>query len=999
MTKPTKRIPFKFDPNLDFQQEAIASIVDIFRGQEHFQGEFTVMNPELMGASIDLKRTVPGFANKLLLSKRDILQNVKEIQIRNHLPPSEEEDLRKLEFSVEMETGTGKTYVYLRTIFELNKKYGFTKFIIVVPSVPIREGVQKSLQQTRSHFGALYNNVPYHYEEYSGKNRFNLYDFATSPRIQIQIMNIQAFISDKNLINKPGENPWVPIDLIKSTNPVVIVDEPQTAASTENQREAIDTLNPLAIINYSATHRRKVNMMYKLDAVDAYQRKLVKQIEVASVLPDEYYDRPHVRLISTKATKTDVKARIEIHARAKDKVRPKVITVKRGDDLEQLSRRQVYSDNYIVQDISAEKGNEYISFNNILFATPANPLNAPHQDEVRRLQIRQTIMEHLDKEMSLNPKGIKVLSLFFIDRVANYRQYDDEGRTVDGIYARIFEEEYRNLIKHPKYKTLFGNLRNIDDEVSDVHDGYFSVDRKSKASNKKEKFKAFKDTSGITKADSETYNLIMKHKDKLINLDNKLRFIFSHSALKEGWDNPNVFQICTLKEAGKSEITRRQEIGRGLRLAVNQDGARVFGHDINLLTVLATESYQEYAENLQSEIEKDSKIKFGTVHQEDFAVVITEESTDDLPETLGKQESSDLWHYLQMKGYISGSGKVQDQLRDALREDKLELPEKWASEAIKNQITGILVRKAGSLQVKNREDRKPAKVRKEVLLSKDFMELWDQVKHKTRFEVNFDPDKLVERCVNAIQKSIYITAGKMVYSKGRLSLTDAGVKGMHEDDTIYKSTARSAYIPDIVAYLMDRVFLTRATIVRILKESKRLEMLRINPQRFMEAVLSIIKDQKQMMLVEGIKYEKIGDDSYWTQELFAEDEITGFLNENLVESSKSPYTHVRTDSAIESNLVREMESNQNITLYAKLPSAFKIATPLGPYNPDWVVLWNKENDQRLYFVMESKGSLLESQLRPAESGKIECGRKHFESLGTKVNFAEVRTVDDLVGRV
>lgn len=1000
MTKPTKRIAFKFDPNLDFQQEAIGSIVDIFRGQEHFQGEFTVIRPEMYHASLDLDKTVPGYGNMLLLSKEDLLQNIVEIQIRNHLPPSDLDDLRKLEFSIEMETGTGKTYVYLRTIFELNKKYGFSKFVIVVPSVPIREGVQKSLEQTKSHFGALYNNVPYHYEEYSGKNRFNLYDFATSSKIQILIMNIQAFISEKNLINKLDENPWLPIDLIRRTNPVVIVDEPQSAASTQNQRDAIDSLNPLFILNYSATHRRKVNMMYKLDAVDAYQRKLVKQIEVASVLNEELYDQAYVRLISTKASKGSVTARIEIHAMDRDKVRPQEVTVKMGDDLEQISRRRIYADNFIVQDISAEKGNEYIVFNNLQYATPSHPINAGQQSEIRRLQIRQTIMEHLDKELALNPKGIKVLSLFFIDRVANYRRYDSEGNLIKGIYARMFEEEYKSIIKHPKYRTLFEQHRNIEDEVTEVHDGYFSADKQSKASNKREKFEAFKDTSGNTKSDEKTYNLIMRDKDKLISLDNKLRFIFSHSALKEGWDNPNVFQICTLKEAGSSDIRRRQEIGRGLRLAVNQSGERVYGHDINLLTVMATESYQQYAEGLQREIEEDSKIKFGTVHNEDFAVVITGTPGEgELPETLGKQASKDLWNHLHRLGYISGSGKVQDKLKLALSENTLELPNQFTSAATRDQIKAILIRKAGSLQVKNREDRKPASLKKEVLLSKEFIDLWERVKHKTRFEVQFDQDELVNRCISAIQRSIYISGGKLIYTKASLDIDSSGVKGSNEKDTVYKSAAVASYIPDIVTYLMDRVFLTRATIIRILKESQRLDMLKINPRRFMESVLAIIKDQKQLMLVEGIKYEKIGEDQYWTQELFEEDEITGFLHENLVESSKSPYNYVRTDSAVESRLVREMERNQNIRLYAKLPAAFKIATPLGPYNPDWVVLWAKENEKRLYFVMESKGSLLESQLRAAESAKIECGRKHFESLGTGVNFAEVRSVEDLAERV
>ena len=575
-----------FEPNLEYQQEAIGAVVGLFEGQMLEDSDYRYGMQE--DGQFDF---IDGVGNHLALTDEQILANLQKVQEQNEVPVSELLD--GMHFSVEMETGTGKTYVYLRTIYELNSRYGFKKFVIVVPSVPIREGVLKNLQITHEHFQTLYDNIPVNYKVYDRNRISQLRGFATSDNIEILVINIDPFAKDENVINKPNDklNGQEPIKFIQSTCPIVIVDEPQNMES-EKRSAAIANLNPLCTLRYSATHRNRYNLIYSLNPVKAYDMGLVKQIEVDSVLEENSQNNAFVELTAITATKTKITAKITIDVNDKDGVKRKSVAVKVGDDLYNLSNnREIYRNGFIVEGIDASNG--FVSFSNnevLCQGQQQGGLN----DEIMKFQIRRTIEEHLNKELKLNKQGIKVLSLFFIDRVANYRSYDAQGMPVEGKFAVWFEEIYNELIAKPIYRPL--NKYPIEK----IHNGYFSHDKKGQ----------LKDTSGETQADDNTYNLIMKDKEMLLDVNNPLRFIFSHTALREGWDNPNVFQICTLNET-KSEMKKRQEIGRGLRLAVNQDGVRIYDKNINRLTVVANEAYNDFAKALQSELKEDCGVDFG----------------------------------------------------------------------------------------------------------------------------------------------------------------------------------------------------------------------------------------------------------------------------------------------------------------------------------------------------------------------------------------------------
>lgn len=575
-----------FEPNLGYQQEAISAVVGLFEGQALEDSDYRYGMRE--NGQLDF---IDGVGNHLALTDAQILANLQKVQEQNKVTVSE--SLDGMHFSIEMETGTGKTYVYLRTIYELNSKYGLKKFVIVVPSVPIREGVLKNLQITHDHFQTLYDNIPVNYKVYDRNRISQLRGFATSDNIEILVINIDAFAKDENVINKPNDklNGQEPIKFIQSTRPIVVVDEPQNMES-EKRSAAIANLNPLCTLRYSATHRNRYNLIYSLNPVKAYDMGLVKQIEVDSVLEENAQNGAFVELAAITATKTKITAKVTIDVNDKEGVKRKSVTVKVGDDLYDLSNnREIYRDGYIVEGIDASNGFVSFSNNEVLYqGQQQGGLN----DEIMKVQIRRTIEEHLGKELKLNKQGIKVLSLFFIDRVANYRSYDAQGMSVKGKFAVWFEEIYKELIARPIYQSL--NKYPIEN----IHNGYFSQDKKGQ----------LKDTSGETQADDNTYNLIMKDKEMLLDIHNPLRFIFSHTALREGWDNPNVFQICTLNET-KSEMKKRQEIGRGLRLAVNQDGARIYDKNINRLTVVANEAYNDFAKALQNELKEDCGVDFG----------------------------------------------------------------------------------------------------------------------------------------------------------------------------------------------------------------------------------------------------------------------------------------------------------------------------------------------------------------------------------------------------
>ena len=991
----------QFDPELDFQHDAIKAISDIFEGQETLQTNFTVTRvANNVQDDLFANQTELGTGNKLNLLDEDLLDNIRACQLRQGLKQSEQLDSKAKDFTVEMETGTGKTYVYLRSIFELNERFGFTKFIIVVPSIAIKEGVYKSLQMTEQHFKSLYNNTPYDYFVYNSQDLSKVRSFATNDSIQIMVINIDAFRKSftdpskqtkANIIHRPNDrmNGMKPIEFIRDTQPILIIDEPQSVDTTAKSKEAIASLNPLCTIRYSATHKDKHHLMYKLDSIDAYERKLVKQIEVASIHVKDGHNKAYIRLISVDNKKSPITAKIELDATQKGLTKRIIKKVRSGDDLLSLSGGRSVYDGYVVNDIYCEPDNEYIDFTSMPeIIRLGGVIGDVHPDEFKRLQIRKTIEEHLEKELKLTPRGIKVLSLFFIDRVANYRYYDEEGNAQQGKYALMFEEEYQQLIKKPKYHSLFDEV-DTTSLVDAVHDGYFSADKSGKNKGR------YKDTSGVTGVDEDTYSLIMKDKEKLLSFSSKLKFIFSHSALKEGWDNPNVFQICTLNETN-SVIKKRQEIGRGLRIAVNQEGERVHGFDVNTLTVMANESYDDFVSQLQKEIEDDEGIKFGVVEKHSFANIVVE-TKEGKAVYLGADSSEKLWEHLLKNDYIDKRGKVQDSLRTDIKNNTVNLPDELNEQV--EQITRTLKKVAGSLNIKNAADKENVTLNKAVYLGEDFKLLWERVKYKTKFNVDFDVDALIKKCVDDIQQNLIVGKTKFIYGKGKTKIGRDDITSDEVSESTHIYDVKDFGLPDIISYLQNETNLTRRTLVAILTQCGRLQDFKNNPQKFVDEVSVIIKKQMRYFIVNGIKYEKLGDEHYYAQELFQDEELNGYLNKNMLEANKSVYKHVIYDSDVEQKFAQSFEKSQNVKVYAKLPIWFKIDTPLGSYNPDWAVLVDHNDEERLYFVVETKGSILDELLRPKEQAKIDCGKAHFKALGGDVNFTVADSFDTFMDKV
>lgn len=878
-----------FESNLSYQQEAIQSVVGLFEGQNADDSGYSYRFDEA-----DVFCSIDGIANRLMLSESQILENLQKIQSDNGLPVLD--TLDGMHFSVEMETGTGKTYVYLRTIYELNRKYGFKKFVIVVPSIAIREGVLKNLQITHEHFQSIYDNIPIRYYVYDSGRISSLRGFATGDNIEILVINIDAFAKDENIINRPNDklNGQEPIRFIQSVNPIVIVDEPQNMES-EKRVAAIRNLNPLCTLRYSATHRNKYNLVYSLNPVNAYDLGLVKQIEVDSVLEENSLNGAFVALESITPAKTKVTAKLTIDQNTKDGVRKKTVSVRTGDDLYPLSNeREIYRNGYIVEEIDASNGCVVFCNGETLYVGERHDdLN----DDVMRFQMRRTIEEHLRKELRLNKQGIKVLSLFFIDRVANYRFYDEQGNMVAGKFAKWFEEIYSELIAQPQFQSL--NIFPIEQ----IHNGYFSQDKKGHV----------KDTNGETQADNDTYNLIMRDKEKLLDMNNPLRFVFSHTALREGWDNPNVFQICTLNET-KSEMKKRQEIGRGLRLAVNQDGVRVRDKNINRLTVIANESYNDFAKALQTELHDDCGVDF----------------------------------------------------------------------------TG---------RIKPKRDRQPVKYRKGFEADPLFLEIWDRIKAKTTYRVNYSTADLIRNAAKAVREMPRIVAPTIRAVKTEVALTDEGVSTNYKGEKVAKGVV-DYIIPDFLGYIQNRTELTRSTIWAILEQSGRLDDISANPQLFMDSVVSAIRRVLYDMMIDGIEYHRIGSSEY-EMHLFTDNELDIYLNDFTHKVSKSEKTiyeeYVPLDSAVENQFAKDCETSEQVKFYFKLPEWFKIPTPIGSYNPDWAVVF--ENEKRIYFVAETKDTGTDmpdlNKLRPSEKQKILCGIAHYKNF-QDVEYRVVSRVGQLV---
>lgn len=601
-------------------------------------------------------------------------------------------------------------------------------------------------------------------------------------------------------------------------------------------------------------------------------------------------------------------------------------------------------------------------------------------DQYKRLQIRKTIHEHLDKELRLSPRGIKVLSLFFVDRVANYRSYDDDGSPVRGKYAVMFEEEYAQAIKKPKYADLFKGV-DLETAAQGVHDGYFAQDRKKDARGEARLKESWGD--GKTAADESAYQLIMRDKERLLSFDSKLKFIFSHSALREGWDNPNVFQICTLNETS-SVMKKRQEIGRGLRICVDQSGERVFGFDVNTLTVMANESYEDFARKLQKEIEDETGLRFGVVEKHLFASIPTVDEEGEA-KPLGVELSKRIWDHLHAEEYVDARGKVTDKLRAALKDGTLSVPEEVAEQA--KEVEALLKKVAGGLAIKNARERTRVGLNKERFRSAEFEALWGRIKYQTDFRVSFDAEALIEKCAEELAESAVITKARFIYRKSKAEIGRGGVAMGDATQQTYNYDAEHSRPPDIVSFLQNETNLTRRSIVEILRRSGRLPDFKRNPNKFIEQAADVIKRRMRLFIVDGVKYERIGEEAVYCQELFQDEELYGYLTQNMIESSKGVYDHVVYDSDTEREFAQRLDQSDDVKIYAKLPAWFKIDTPLGSYNPDWAVLVERDGEDRLFFVVETKGGLLPGALRATEAAKIDCGQAHFKALGTDVGFS------------
>lgn len=1038
--------------NQDFQTDAVNSVVDLFAGQEKTRSTFSVVEGKQTSIFNDF-----GIGNALYIDGKTLNDNMQTIQKRNNLPltlldttaKDESGAASRRQLCIEMETGTGKTYVYTKTIFELNRKYGFTKFIIVVPSVAIREGVYKSFEITREHFGLQYDNVPCRFFIYNSAKLSDVRQFATSANIEIMIINIDAFKKAENVINQVQDklNGETAMRYIQDTYPIVIIDEPQSVDNTPKAKDAIASLNPLCVLRYSATHREKINLLYRLTPVDAYQMGLVKQISVSSNQVSGGFNEPYVRLLSVSNDK-GFRAKVEIDVKSKnDTVSRKTVTVKPGDDLFLLSGERDLYEGYSVAGIDCTPEYEHIEFGNTEEVKLGKAIGDVDENIVKRAQIRRTIEAHLDKELRYTGKGIKVLSLFFIDKVDKYRHEDGSK----GIYAKMFEECYAELIAKPKYAPL---RERFTSDVSAIHNGYFSQDKKGR----------YKDTKGDSLADYDTYNTIMRDKEWLLSFDCPLRFIFSHSALKEGWDNPNVFQVCTLIDQ-KSTFTCRQKIGRGLRLCVNQDGERIEDRNINILHVMANESFAEFADTLQKEIEDETGIKFGVLQLDLFSGMVYEDKREVekaitpeqakkvvevlktsgviaadgkvdaavkpeeivlpaefsevkeavatvmehmdtvAPETLAgtiytqtvteeKQitydDAQELLDHFEKKGYITSTGKMKDTMKNALKAGTLDLPQKY--EAARERFETIIAKADRKPPVRDASKDVVVRINKQVMVSPEFLELWNKIKQKTAYRVEIDTDTLIENCVKALREMPSIPKTRLISQTADIHIEKAGI--YHTEREMRTTDIENAYqvLPDVITAISDETLLTPATINEILVRSGRCSDFLNNPEAFLEKTTEIIKNNRYALAINGISYIKLDGKEYYVQEIFDTAELIANLDRNAVKVEHSVYDYIVYDSnTIERPFAVALDNDPDVKMFFKIPDRFKIETPIGTYNPDWAVYLTKNGEEKLYFILETKGSTSFMDLRTKEQLKIHCGKQHFRALEDGV---ELRVATD-----
>jgi len=997
------KIKFKHQ---QFQLDAVQSIVDCFEGQPNETSQFTLdrgirRRPEQLRLGENLEQielSDIGFRNKpIQLSDQEVLENIRNVQRRNGLKLSDKIERRKGEnlynLTVEMETGTGKTYTYIRTMFELYRAYGWSKYIVVVPSIAIREGVLKTFQITEDHFMSEYG-MKARYFVYNSKQLHQIESFASDSGINVMIINSQAFNArgkDARRIHMELDDfhSRRPIDVLSSTNPILIIDEPQSVEGKQTI-ESLKEFRPLFTLRYSATHREEFNKVYRLDALDAYNQKLVKKISVKGISAkgasgtDCYL---YLEGIDVSAKHAPV-ARLELDVKTKTGLARKTLKIIQNDDLYQLSGELEQYRGFKVSEINGLKGS--LSFSNGVTLYAGDVQGDVGELHFRRIQIRETIKSHFEKERVLYHKGIKVLSLFFIDEVAKYRQYDEDGSPKNGVYADIFEEEYMALLNEEL--SLFADdpyiqyLNRID--VKKTHAGYFSIDKKSnrlvdpKVSGRE-----------TDSDDADAYDLIMRDKERLLSFSEPTRFIFSHSALKEGWDNPNVFQICTLKHSDSS-IKKRQEVGRGLRLCVNQNGERMDSsvpgidvHEINVLTVVASESYEQFAKQLQQEIAEALSDRPRKVDTNFFLNKVLKNERGQQLKLNGSLADALQFEFIQ-NGYVNREYQLTDAYFEAVENGTLKLPEELNAfrESLIELLKSVFVEGKTNL-AENERSRTPVTVNQN-FYKKEFQELWNRINRKSVYTVKFDSEELIKKCIWALDSQLHVPAIRFAVRHGELrkieskeQLKAGAAFEMRESGTEVVETGANYRVKyDLVGKLMDDTKLTRKTIVAILTGIKEATFLqyRKNPEEFMIRAARIINEQKATTIIESITYNMLNEQ--FEKEIFTKNSLSAKLDENVLQARKHIYDFVVTDSKIERDFALELETSQDVQVYAKLPKGFFIPTPVGNYNPDWAIVFKEGHVKHIYFIAETKGSLESMELREVEKAKIECARRHFEKL-------------------
>lgn len=979
---------FQFDASQPYQLDAIASVVDLFDGQPKdayklvtsLRGTAVLPESQQVGLGLDLTQEVGAVGNSLVLDRDLILANLQRVQDRNGLEVAPKLYDDALDFDIEMETGTGKTYVYLRTIFDLAVRYNFTKFVILVPSVAIREGVSTSIRIMREHFERLYKpqGITFDSSVYSGKNAEGVQAFATSTNVQILIMTIDSIRGNANTrIIHQARNQlggFRPIDYLKATRPVVIMDEPQNMESRLSQ-SAVGELDPVFTLRYSATHKKQRNVVYRLDPVDAHDLGLVKQIAVAEVQQQGSDASPYIKLVEVRSDPS-WSARLELACRKADgSLERRVVAVRPNQELSdvRLTGNPVYEGWRVMSamNIAYDGQPGSIELNKHGYLHEGETIGAS-AGAIHKEMIRETVREHLRKEAMLRDKGIKVLSLFFVDKVASYLGDGTNNSDANGDFVKWFDETFvEERAKSASYQEL------LPQEPSELRRAYFSQIRRSGTT-------TFQDSSGATKADDDAYELIMQDKERLLDENEAVRFIFSHSALREGWDNPNVFQICTLREMG-TDTERRQTIGRGLRLPVantDEGYVRVPDRGIATLTVIANESYQSFASSLQKEY-KDAGVVIGRVRRSEFSKIpLQDDSGAVTDEYMGYERSNRVWEYLKTCGFIDSDGAVKPKFQPTTEGFTLDLPPEfsWAEQ----QVVELVDRANLGRYVRPMSQRKPRRLNKQLYVSPEFEEFWETISRKTTYRVTIKRDELVENTVKALCDAPKIQPLRIQVTRARVTVSRGGAKG--DELGTRSADLRGSYdLPDIVSELQETTSLTRKTIIDILIKSGRLGEFISNPNDFIAMAKRVIKAELAKIVVDGIQYERISGSIYELRELLEDgvEERDRFLDQMYAvkNQQKTDFDYVVFDSQVERQFAELLDSREDIKLFMKLPPKFKIDTPVGPYNPDWAIIKQEDGQDKIYMIRETKSTLDDSQLRPSELAKIRAAKQHFAAIG------------------